>query len=50
MLFRSEILNRAFVLVPLAEIRPGRRIGSTTVAEAAAAIGSAGVTRMPSGA
>lgn len=41
-----EILNRAFVLVPLAEIRPGRRIGGTTVAEAAAAIGAEGVTRV----
>ena len=41
-----EILNRAFVLVPLAEIRPGRHIGDVTVAEAAAAIGSEGVTRV----
>ncbi len=30
-----EILNRAFVLVPLAAIRPGRRLGDLTVADAA---------------
>ena len=41
-----EILNRAFVLVPLAEIRPHRQIGETTVAAAAAALGHEGVTRI----
>ena len=30
-----EVLNRAFVLVPLAAIRPARRIGGLTVADAA---------------
>ncbi|MCW6508549.1 2-amino-4-hydroxy-6-hydroxymethyldihydropteridine diphosphokinase [Lichenifustis flavocetrariae] len=38
-----EILNRAFVLTPLAEIRPGHSIGSRTIAEAAATVGTAGV-------
>ncbi|MDX7953761.1 2-amino-4-hydroxy-6-hydroxymethyldihydropteridine diphosphokinase [Lichenihabitans sp. Uapishka_5] len=39
-----DMLNRAFVLVPLAEIQPERRIGPTTAALAAAAIGDAGIT------
>jgi 2-amino-4-hydroxy-6-hydroxymethyldihydropteridine diphosphokinase len=40
-----EILNRAFVLVPLAEIRPDRRIGSVTVREAMQSLGAGGVER-----
>lgn len=32
----AELLRRAFVLVPLAELRPDRRIGDVTVGDAAA--------------
>ena len=42
----TEIFSRAFVLIPLAEIRPGLVIGGHDVSAAAAAIGSAGVTKM----
>ena len=41
-----ELLNRAFVLVPLAELCPDRRIGDVTVSEAAARIDRAGVVRL----
>ncbi len=41
-----EILNRAFVLVPMAEIRPAHRIGGTSVAEAAERFGSEEVIRL----
>lgn len=38
-----ELLKRAFVLVPLAELRPGRKILGTTIAEAAARLDRSGV-------
>ncbi len=38
-----ELLKRAFVLVPLAELRPKRRISGTTVGRAAAEIDASGV-------
>lgn len=41
-----EMLNRAFVLVPLAELRPAQRIGGTTVGAAAAACDRAGMERL----
>lgn len=41
-----EVLNRAFVLVPLAVIRPARRIGGLTVAEAARRLGSDDVAEL----
>ncbi len=41
-----EVLNRAFVLVPLAAIRPARRIGGLAVAEAARRIDSADVVAL----
>jgi 2-amino-4-hydroxy-6-hydroxymethyldihydropteridine diphosphokinase len=44
-----EILNRAFVLIPLAEIRPDRKIGDLSVAEAAAAIDGDGIERIEAG-
>lgn len=40
-----EILRRAFVLIPLAEIAPDRRIGGVRVADAAKALGAEGVAR-----
>ncbi len=40
-----EMFNRAFVLVPLAEIAAGRRIGGRLVGEAARAMAGAGVAR-----
>lgn len=39
----KDMLNRAFVMVPLAEIRSGQRIGSVTVAEAACALDASDV-------
>jgi 2-amino-4-hydroxy-6-hydroxymethyldihydropteridine diphosphokinase len=39
----KEILNRAFVLVPLAEIRPERRIGGVALGDAIARLGDQGV-------
>jgi len=42
----KEILNRAFVLVPLAEIRPGRCIGGIALDEAIARLGDQGVVRL----
>ena len=40
-----EMFNRAFVLVPLAEIAAGRRIGGRLVGEAALAMAGEGVER-----
>jgi 2-amino-4-hydroxy-6-hydroxymethyldihydropteridine diphosphokinase len=40
------ILDRAFVLVPLAEIAPDLVIDGMTVADAQASLGSAGVTKL----
>lgn len=45
----KEILRRAFVLVPLAEIAPDRCIGGITVAAAAAAIAQDGIEKLPTG-
>jgi 2-amino-4-hydroxy-6-hydroxymethyldihydropteridine diphosphokinase len=42
-----EVLRRAFVLVPLAEIRPYRRIGDVTVANAVELIDRHDVTKLP---
>lgn len=39
----KEILRRAFVLTPLAEIAPDRRVGGVRVADAARALGAEGV-------
>ena len=39
----KELMRRAFVLVPLAEIDPERRLGGMTVADAAAAIDRTGI-------
>ncbi|MBV1705449.1 MAG: 2-amino-4-hydroxy-6-hydroxymethyldihydropteridine diphosphokinase, partial [Hyphomicrobiales bacterium] len=41
-----RLFERAFVLVPLAEIAPGLMIAGRRVADAAAAIDCAGVTRI----
>lgn len=40
-------LERAFVLVPLAEIAPGWRIAGTTVVEALARLDRSGIRRLP---
>ena len=40
------MLDRAFVLVPLAELRPDRIIRGVRVAEAAARVDAAGVARL----
>jgi 2-amino-4-hydroxy-6-hydroxymethyldihydropteridine diphosphokinase len=40
-------LKRAFVLVPLAEIRPGRKIGGRSVKAALAELSRAGIERLP---
>ena len=42
----AELMNRAFVLVPLAELRPDRVIDGTTMAEAARRADSTGVERI----
>ena len=42
-----RLFERAFVLVPLAEIAPDLRIGSKRIADAAAQIDSSGVVRLP---
>ncbi len=41
-----EMLNRAFVLVPLAELRPAHPIAGTTIGEAASACDRTGMSRM----
>ena len=42
-----HLFERAFVLLPLAEIAPDLAIGGRTVREAAAALDTAGVERLP---
>jgi 2-amino-4-hydroxy-6-hydroxymethyldihydropteridine diphosphokinase len=42
-----HLFERAFVLVPLAEIVPDRVIAGRKVSEAAASVGSSGITRLP---
>ena len=42
-----RLFERAFVLVPLAEIVPSRVIAGRKIAEAAAAIDAAGIERLP---
>ena len=42
----AELMNRAFVLVPLAELRPDRVVGGRTIAEAARRADSTGVERI----
>ena len=42
----AELMNRAFVLVPLAELRPDRVIGGRTIAEAARRVDATGVERL----
>ncbi len=42
----AELMNRAFVLVPLAELRPDRVIGNRTIAEAARRADATGVERI----
>lgn len=42
----KEMFNRAFVLAPLAEIRPGLVLDGRSIREAAEAVGSAGLQRM----
>ena len=44
-----RMLERAFVLVPLAEIAPDLRIGAKTVSERLAALDSTGIVRRQSG-
>ena len=41
-----EMLKRGFVLIPLAELRPERRFGSTTIADAAARCDAEGIERL----
>jgi 2-amino-4-hydroxy-6-hydroxymethyldihydropteridine diphosphokinase len=42
-----RVLERAFVLVPLAEIAPQRKIGGRRVKAALAGVSSAGIERLP---
>ncbi len=42
-----RLLERAFVLVPLAEIAPDRRIAGIRVADAAARVDATGIERLP---
>jgi 2-amino-4-hydroxy-6-hydroxymethyldihydropteridine diphosphokinase len=42
-----RLLERAFVLVPLAEIAPDRRIAGIRVADALARLDTAGIARLP---
>ena len=44
-----RLFERAFVLVPLAEIAPDRRIAGIRVADAAARVDAAGIERLPKG-
>ncbi|MER8485761.1 2-amino-4-hydroxy-6-hydroxymethyldihydropteridine diphosphokinase [Mesorhizobium sp. M1322] len=44
-----RMLERAFVLAPLAEIAPDLTIGGRSMAERLAALDSAGIERLPSG-
>ncbi|HEY1473972.1 MAG TPA: 2-amino-4-hydroxy-6-hydroxymethyldihydropteridine diphosphokinase [Pseudolabrys sp.] len=43
----QHLFERAFVLLPLAEIAPDLTIGGRSVREAAAAVDSAGIERLP---
>jgi 2-amino-4-hydroxy-6-hydroxymethyldihydropteridine diphosphokinase len=43
-----RVLERAFVLVPLAEIAPGRRIAGVRVTDALAKVGRTGIEKLPS--
>jgi 2-amino-4-hydroxy-6-hydroxymethyldihydropteridine diphosphokinase len=43
----KELFNRAFVLIPLAEIAPDLRLGGRSIAETAAAMATRDVTRWP---
>jgi 2-amino-4-hydroxy-6-hydroxymethyldihydropteridine diphosphokinase len=43
-----RLFERAFVLVPLNEIAPGRVIGGRKVSEALAAVDASGIARLPS--
>ncbi len=42
----AELMNRAFVLVPLAELRPDRVVGGRTIAEAVSRVDVTGVERL----
>jgi 2-amino-4-hydroxy-6-hydroxymethyldihydropteridine diphosphokinase len=42
-----RVLERAFVLVPLAEIAPGRKIGGRSVEAALVDVSSTGIERLP---
>jgi 2-amino-4-hydroxy-6-hydroxymethyldihydropteridine diphosphokinase len=42
-----RLFERAFVLVPLAEIAPDRRIGGRTPAEALAGLDTSGIVQLP---
>jgi len=42
-----RLFERAFVLVPLAEIAPDRRIAGVRVADAASRVDAAGIARLP---
>jgi 2-amino-4-hydroxy-6-hydroxymethyldihydropteridine diphosphokinase len=44
-----RMLERAFVLVPLAEIAPDLVVGGSTVAERLAAMDTAGIEKLPGG-
>lgn len=41
-----RLLERAFVLAPLAEVRPDRHVGGVRIADALAAVGDGGVERL----
>jgi 2-amino-4-hydroxy-6-hydroxymethyldihydropteridine diphosphokinase len=42
-----RLFERAFVLVPLAEISPGRVIGGRSIATALAELSTEGIERLP---
>lgn len=42
-----RLFERAFVLVPLAEIAPDREVAGTRIADAAQRVGKAGIERLP---
>ncbi len=44
-----RMLDRAFVLIPLAEIAPDLVVSGKTIAERAAAIDASGIVRLDSG-
>ena len=45
----AEMMNRAFVLVPLAELRPDRVVAGRRIADAASTAERTGVERLPQG-